>query len=241
MGAASRRRGCIDLRSRRLRPRSRRARGSLSASSSISGLTDLPYDVPNIRAENGPADAHVRIGWFRAVSNNFHAFAAHSFADEMAQAAGRDSLEFLLDMLGPGQGARSQGAGRRLLELRRAVRQIPDRHAPAAPRARDRGREVGMGQEEAGERLGHGHRRASQLQHLRGLGRRGRGGREGRREGAAHRSGRRRRRDRQSRSRPFPDGRRGGHGGRPGAHRRDHRGSADGSSRATSTTSRWRA
>ena len=67
------------------------------------GLVDLPYDVANIRAENGPADAHVRIGWFRAVSNNFHAFAAHSFADEMAQAAGRDSLEFLLDMLGPGK------------------------------------------------------------------------------------------------------------------------------------------
>src|SRR4030095_7378774 len=55
------------------------------------GLTDLPYDVPNIRAENGPADAHVRIGWFRAVSNNFHAFAAHSFADEMAKASGVDS------------------------------------------------------------------------------------------------------------------------------------------------------
>ena len=67
------------------------------------GLTDLPFDVPNIRAENGPADAHVRIGWFRAVSNNFHAFAAHSFADEMAKAAGRDSLEYLLDLLGPGK------------------------------------------------------------------------------------------------------------------------------------------
>ena len=67
------------------------------------GLTDLPFDVPNIRAENGPADAHVRIGWFRAVSNNFHAFAAHSFADEMAKAAGRDSLEYLLELLGPGK------------------------------------------------------------------------------------------------------------------------------------------
>jgi isoquinoline 1-oxidoreductase beta subunit len=67
------------------------------------GLVDLPFDVANIRAENGPADAHVRIGWFRAVSNNFHAFAAHSFADEMARAAGRDSLEFLLDLLGPGK------------------------------------------------------------------------------------------------------------------------------------------
>jgi isoquinoline 1-oxidoreductase beta subunit len=67
------------------------------------GLTDLPFDIPNIRAENGPADAHVRIGWFRAVTNNFHVFAFGSFADEMAAAAGRDPLEFLLDMLGPGK------------------------------------------------------------------------------------------------------------------------------------------
>jgi isoquinoline 1-oxidoreductase beta subunit len=67
------------------------------------GFTDLPFDVANIRAENGPADAHVRIGWFRAVTNNFHVFASGSFADEMAHAAGRDPLEFLLDMLGPGR------------------------------------------------------------------------------------------------------------------------------------------
>jgi isoquinoline 1-oxidoreductase beta subunit len=67
------------------------------------GLVDTLYDVPNIRAENGPADAHVRIGWFRAVANNYHAFAAHTFADEMAQAAGRDPLEFLLDLIGPGK------------------------------------------------------------------------------------------------------------------------------------------
>jgi isoquinoline 1-oxidoreductase beta subunit len=67
------------------------------------GLADLPFDVPNIRAENGPAEGHVRIGWFRAVANNQHAFAAHSFADELAHAAGRDPLEFLLDLIGPGQ------------------------------------------------------------------------------------------------------------------------------------------
>ncbi len=67
------------------------------------GLTDLPFDVPNIRAENGGAQAHVRIGWFRSVSNIYHAFAAHSFADELAHAAGRDPLEYLLDLLGPGK------------------------------------------------------------------------------------------------------------------------------------------
>ncbi|HVZ20781.1 MAG TPA: molybdopterin cofactor-binding domain-containing protein [Vicinamibacterales bacterium] len=67
------------------------------------GLVDTVYDIPNIRAENSGMDAHVRIGWFRAVANNYHAFAAHSFADEMAHAAGRDSLEFLLDLIGPGK------------------------------------------------------------------------------------------------------------------------------------------
>ncbi len=67
------------------------------------GLDDSPYDVANIRAENAGAGAHVRIGWFRAVSNNFHAFALHSFADELAHAAKRDPLEFLLDLLGPGK------------------------------------------------------------------------------------------------------------------------------------------
>src|SRR5688572_9114055 len=67
------------------------------------GLVDLPFDVANIRAENGEAEAHVRIGWFRAVCNNFHAFSAHCFADEMAAAANRDRVEFLLDLLGPGK------------------------------------------------------------------------------------------------------------------------------------------
>src|SRR4029077_3323631 len=67
------------------------------------GLVDLPFDIANIRAENGPADAHVRIGWVRGVNNKFHAFGAHSFADELAHAANRDSLEFLLDMIGPGK------------------------------------------------------------------------------------------------------------------------------------------
>ncbi len=67
------------------------------------GFTDMPYDVPNMRAESGPAEANVRIGWFRAVCNNFHVFASGSFVDEMAHAAGRDPLEYLLDLLGPGR------------------------------------------------------------------------------------------------------------------------------------------
>lgn len=67
------------------------------------GLNDLPFDIPNHRAENGPAKAHVRIGWLRSVANIYHVFSALSFADELAAAAGRDPLEYQLEMLGPGR------------------------------------------------------------------------------------------------------------------------------------------
>ena len=67
------------------------------------GFTDVPFAVANLRAENGLATAHVRIGWFRSVANIYHAFGIHSFADELAHAAGKDSLEYLLQLLGPGR------------------------------------------------------------------------------------------------------------------------------------------
>jgi isoquinoline 1-oxidoreductase beta subunit len=65
------------------------------------GWTDLPFDIPNHRAENGSAENHVRIGWFRSVANIYHAFAAQSFANELAHASGRDSVEYLLELIGP--------------------------------------------------------------------------------------------------------------------------------------------
>jgi isoquinoline 1-oxidoreductase subunit beta len=65
------------------------------------GWNNLPFDIPNHRAENGPADYHVRIGWMRSVANVYHAFAIHSFADELAKAANKDSVQYLLELIGP--------------------------------------------------------------------------------------------------------------------------------------------
>ncbi len=64
------------------------------------GWTDIPYDLSNLRVENGPAKAHVRIGWLRSVANIYHAFGIQCFTDELAHAAGRDPLDYLLDLIG---------------------------------------------------------------------------------------------------------------------------------------------
>jgi isoquinoline 1-oxidoreductase beta subunit len=65
------------------------------------GLVNMPFAIPNMRAENPEATAHVRIGWLRSVSNIPHAFAIQSFIAELAHAAGRDPKDYLLDVIGP--------------------------------------------------------------------------------------------------------------------------------------------
>jgi isoquinoline 1-oxidoreductase beta subunit len=65
------------------------------------GWNNLPFDIANHRAENGPADYHVRIGWLRSVANIYHAFAIHSFADELAKSANKESVQYLLELIGP--------------------------------------------------------------------------------------------------------------------------------------------
>jgi isoquinoline 1-oxidoreductase subunit beta len=67
------------------------------------GLTNVPFQIPNLRIENPSAAAHTRIGWFRSVSNVPHAFAVQCFIAELAAAAGRDHRDFLLDLIGAGR------------------------------------------------------------------------------------------------------------------------------------------
>jgi isoquinoline 1-oxidoreductase beta subunit len=65
------------------------------------GFVNTPFAVPNIRMENPEAAAHVRVGWYRSVSNIPHAFAIQSFVAELAHAAGRDPKDYLLELIGP--------------------------------------------------------------------------------------------------------------------------------------------
>lgn len=74
-----------------------------SAIERAQGLEDMPYQIDNLRIENSPAPNHIRCGWMRSVANMYHAFGLCSFADEMAVAAGRDSKDYLLDLIGPGR------------------------------------------------------------------------------------------------------------------------------------------
>ncbi|HYD15854.1 MAG TPA: molybdopterin cofactor-binding domain-containing protein [Hyphomicrobium sp.] len=65
------------------------------------GFVNTPFDVPNVRCENGKAMAHTRIGWYRSVSNIPRLFAVQSAVCEAAHQLGKDPKDFLLELIGP--------------------------------------------------------------------------------------------------------------------------------------------
>ena len=73
------------------------------ASQELEGADDLPYFVPNYRADYAPAQSVVPRAWWRSVASSFNAFAIECFVDELAHAAGSDPLEFRLKLFRPGK------------------------------------------------------------------------------------------------------------------------------------------
>ncbi|WP_026618376.1 isoquinoline 1-oxidoreductase subunit beta [Ensifer sp. WSM1721] len=68
---------------------------------SVEGANNLPYAMPNQMVGLTTTDAGVPVLWWRSVGSTHTAFAAETFLDEVAEAAGRDPVEFRLSMLEP--------------------------------------------------------------------------------------------------------------------------------------------
>ncbi len=65
----------------------------------IDGITESPYEFPNVRVEYVKVDTPVPVGFWRSVGNSHNGFTMESFMDEMADAAGQDPLAFRLGLL----------------------------------------------------------------------------------------------------------------------------------------------
>jgi len=66
---------------------------------SIEGVVDLPYAVPNMFADLHSPDPGVPVLWWRSVGHSHTAFAVESFVDELAHAGGTDPLALRLNLL----------------------------------------------------------------------------------------------------------------------------------------------
>ncbi|WP_440906647.1 molybdopterin cofactor-binding domain-containing protein (plasmid) [Catenovulum sp. SX2] len=64
------------------------------------GFNDIPYQVESLQSESSGYQNPVRIGWLRSVSNIPHAFALHSFVDELAQSSGIATHKYLRQLYG---------------------------------------------------------------------------------------------------------------------------------------------
>lgn len=68
---------------------------------SVEGANNLPYAIPNQTVGLTTTDVGVPVLWWRSVGSTHTAFAAEAFMDEIAEAAGRDPIEYRLSMLDP--------------------------------------------------------------------------------------------------------------------------------------------
>lgn len=65
----------------------------------VEGISHQAYEIPNMKNTFVYADSHVPLLWWRSVTSSTLAFAHECFIDELAHKAGKDPLQFRLDML----------------------------------------------------------------------------------------------------------------------------------------------
>jgi isoquinoline 1-oxidoreductase beta subunit len=82
------------------------------------------YGIPNYRVEFSLAQSGMPLGYWRSVGNSGNQFVISSFLDEVAAAAGRDPVEFLLAVLGPSRKINLGGEGTIDVERQRRVIQL---------------------------------------------------------------------------------------------------------------------
>ena len=66
---------------------------------SVEGANTLPYHVPDITVDLHTTDVQVPVLWWRAVGSTHTAYSTEAFIDELAEAAGKDPVEFRLELL----------------------------------------------------------------------------------------------------------------------------------------------
>lgn len=64
------------------------------------GFLEVPYRIDNIHLESKGVKTDIRQGYLRSVTHTFHAWAMNNFVDELAHAAGRDTVDYRLKLLG---------------------------------------------------------------------------------------------------------------------------------------------
>ena len=100
----------------------------------MGGIIQQPLGIENFRAETNKAEAHTRIGWYRAVYNIFYGFAINVFVDELARKAGKDPVDLFRNMYANYQGDEKVQATRALAVLEKAAemggwgREVPEGH-----------------------------------------------------------------------------------------------------------------
>lgn len=66
---------------------------------SVEGAANLPYAIPHLLVDLVTTDVKVPVLWWRAVGSTHTAYATEAFLDELAEAAGRDPLDFRRSLL----------------------------------------------------------------------------------------------------------------------------------------------